>query len=93
MDVKLISFSFIRNKLLINIKGLLRFIFILINNAYCIPTHFLWLLTIWPIQWVHPKAYLFFEGLGFQWLLSMVAAWSYTAGYDGEIQTVYISFI
>lgn len=69
-------------KLLVNTKGLLRFIFILINNFYCIPTHCLWLLMLWPLRWIHPKAYLFLEGLGFQWLLTMVGSWSYTAGYD-----------
>lgn len=70
-------------RLLVNTKGLLRFIFILINNFYCIPTHCLWLLMLWPLRWIHPKAYLFLEGLGFQWLLTMVGSWSYTAGYDG----------
>lgn len=62
--------------------GLFRFLFIIVNNLYCIPTHCLWMLMLWPLQWVSPKTYLTLEGIGFQWLLSMVSAWSYTAGYN-----------
>ena len=68
--------------------GLFRFLFIIVNNLYCIPTHCLWMLMLWPLQWVSPKTYLTLEGIGFQWLLSMVSAWSYTAGYNGNIHTM-----
>lgn len=71
--------------------GLLRFLLIIVNNLYCIPTHFLWLLTVWPLQWFWPKAYLKLEGLGFQWLLSMVALWSYSAGYQGKSRLIIIA--
>ncbi|KAI9560805.1 hypothetical protein GHT06_011757 [Daphnia sinensis] len=70
------------SKLLMYIWGTIRFILIIVNNLYCIPTHCLWLLTLWPLKWFSPEIYLTLEGFGFQWLLSMVSAWSYTAGYD-----------
>ena len=72
--------------------GLLRFLLIIINNLYCIPTHCLWLLTLWPLQWFLPKVYLTLEGFGFQFLLSMVSAWSYTAGYEGESLSFVLPF-
>jgi hypothetical protein len=65
------------------IWGSIRFFLIIVNNLYCIPTHCLWLLTLSPLKWFLPKVYLTLEGFGFQWLLSMVSAWSYTAGYSG----------
>jgi len=69
-------------KLMYYIKGFVRFWLIIINNLYCIPTHCLWILTLWPLQWFSPKTYLTIEGYGFQWLLSMVSTWSWSAGYE-----------
>lgn len=65
------------------IWGSIRFFLIIVNNLYCIPTHCLWLITLSPLKWFLPQVYLTLEGFGFQWLLSMVSAWSYTAGYNG----------
>lgn len=35
-----------------------------------------------PIKRCHPDVYYKMEGLFFHWLLSVVAMWSWTAGYD-----------
>nr|CAH0103276.1 unnamed protein product [Daphnia galeata] len=70
------------SKLPIYIWGSIRFFLIIVNNLYCIPTHCLWLITLLPLKWFLPQVYLTLEGFGFQWLLSMVSAWSYTAGYN-----------
>jgi len=63
-------------------KCFVRFWLIVINNLYCIPTHCLWILLLWPLQWFSPKMFLTIEGYGFQWLLSMVSTWCWSAGYD-----------
>merc|ERR1712071_682800 len=68
-------------KVLTYVKGFLRFWLIIINNLYCIPTHCLWMIFLWPLQWFSPKWYLTIESFGFQWLLGMVSSWSWTAGY------------
>lgn len=37
-----------------------------------------------PVKRYQPDLYYKIEGLFFHWLLSLVAMWSYTAGYDGK---------
>ncbi|XP_026482018.1 acyl-CoA:lysophosphatidylglycerol acyltransferase 1-like [Ctenocephalides felis] len=63
-------------------RALIRVIFIIVNNIYCIPTYAIWMFTLWPIKILYPDIYWRIEGLFFHWLLSMVAMWSYTAGYE-----------
>lgn len=36
-----------------------------------------------PVKRYHPDLYYRIEGQFFHWLLSLVAMWSYTAGYNG----------
>uniref|UniRef100_A0A6A7G6H3 Acyl-CoA:lysophosphatidylglycerol acyltransferase 1 n=1 Tax=Hirondellea gigas TaxID=1518452 RepID=A0A6A7G6H3_9CRUS len=62
--------------------GLVRIVFVFINNMYCVPVHMFWLLLLQPLRLVLPDAYWKIEGIFFRWLLSMVAMWSYSAGYD-----------
>lgn len=62
--------------------GLFRFAFIVVNHFYVVPTHYLWLLMLWPLQWISPKIYRTCEEISYQGILSMVSAFSYTAGYN-----------
>jgi len=64
------------------LKYLLRTLWILVNNLYCIPAHICWLLFLSPIYLVDPKIYYQIEEVLFSWLLSLVACWSWTAGYS-----------
>ncbi|CAH0560815.1 unnamed protein product [Brassicogethes aeneus] len=71
----------IRNWYLIP-KGLFRMCFILVNNAYCIPTYVVWMVLLSPLRKVNPDIYWRIEGYFFHWLLAMVSMWSWSAGYD-----------
>lgn len=62
-------------------KSIVRLCFILINNAYCIPTYVVWMLLLWPLRKIHPNWYWKIEGYMFHWLLAMVASWCDSAGY------------
>lgn len=35
-----------------------------------------------PVKWLAPSLYWQIEGVMFRWLLSMVALWSYSNGYN-----------
>ncbi|GLV37193.1 hypothetical protein CBL_01977 [Carabus blaptoides fortunei] len=63
-------------------KGALRLSFVLINNAYCIPTYVVWMILLFPLRKLNPEVYWRIEGYFFHWLLAMVSMWSWTAGYD-----------
>lgn len=64
-------------------KALLRISVVILNNIYCIPTYVVWMTLLLPVKHYNPNLYYKVEGLFFHWLLSLVAMWSYTAGYDG----------
>lgn len=63
-------------------KCLLRIMFVIANNVYCIPTYVIWMITFFPLKRCSPELYWRIEGLFFHWLLAMVSMWSWSAGYD-----------
>ncbi|RXG60717.1 Acyl-CoA:lysophosphatidylglycerol acyltransferase 1 [Armadillidium vulgare] len=63
------------------LQTIIRFVFVFVNNLYCIPVHVVWLFFLFPLRWVSEGLYWHIEGIFFHWLLSMVALWSYSAGY------------
>ncbi|GAB0086334.1 acyl-CoA:lysophosphatidylglycerol acyltransferase 1 [Sergentomyia squamirostris] len=63
-------------------RAMFRFVFIIANNIYCIPTYVVWMVLLLPLRHYHPKLYYRIEGTLFHWLLAIVSMWSYTAGYD-----------
>ncbi|KAI4463166.1 1-acylglycerol-3-phosphate acyltransferase-related [Holotrichia oblita] len=63
-------------------KAIFRLCFILLNNAYCIPTYVMWMILLSPIRKINPDAFWRIEGYFFHWLLAMVSMWSWSAGYD-----------
>ncbi|KAK4314861.1 hypothetical protein Pmani_013884 [Petrolisthes manimaculis] len=68
-------------RLYLCVRAALRFIFWTVNNFYCIPVHFCWVFVLQPLKLVSKSTYWLLEGVMFRWLLSMVALWSYSAGY------------
>ncbi|XP_012278780.1 acyl-CoA:lysophosphatidylglycerol acyltransferase 1 [Orussus abietinus] len=64
------------------VKCLARIGFVIINNAYCIPTYIVWMTLLFPMKFYHPQIYWRIEGLFFHWLLAMVSMWAWSAGYD-----------
>ncbi|KAK7603207.1 hypothetical protein V9T40_003206 [Parthenolecanium corni] len=69
-------------RLYVALKVVLRLIFVILNNIYCIPTYCVWMLMLLPFRKLYPSLYWKMEGLFFNWLLAMVTMWSWTAGYD-----------
>lgn len=65
-------------------RAVVRLCFILINNAYCIPTYVVWMVLLSPLRRVNPDVYWKIEGYFFHWLLAMVSMWSCSAGYQGK---------
>lgn len=63
-------------------KVILRIVFVILNNIYCIPTYCIWMLIFAPLKRYHPDLYWKIEGTFFHWLLAMVSMWSWSAGYD-----------
>nr|XP_022899962.1 acyl-CoA:lysophosphatidylglycerol acyltransferase 1-like isoform X1 [Onthophagus taurus] len=63
-------------------KAIFRLCFILVNNAYCIPTYVIWMIMLSPIRRFNPDTFWRIEGYFFHWLLAMVSMWSWSAGYD-----------
>lgn len=70
-------------------KALFRISVVILNNIYCIPTYVVWMTLLLPVKHYNPNLYYKVEGLFFHWLLSLVAMWSYTAGYDGRFNYIY----
>lgn len=64
------------------IWAVIRFLLIILNNLYCIPTHVLWLTLLLPARKYVPALYYRIEQILFSWLLAMVSAWSWSAGYN-----------
>lgn len=65
-------------------KAILRIVIVIANNIYCIPTYVIWMMLLLPIRRCHPDLYYRIEGQFFHWMLSIVAMWSWTAGYNSE---------
>uniref|UniRef100_A0A1B6CCX9 Phospholipid/glycerol acyltransferase domain-containing protein n=1 Tax=Clastoptera arizonana TaxID=38151 RepID=A0A1B6CCX9_9HEMI len=63
-------------------RTILRILFVITNNLYCIPTYCVWMLIFTPLKRYHPDLYWRIEGTFFHWLLAMVSMWSWSAGYD-----------
>jgi len=57
-----------------------RLAWVVANNLYCIPAYFCYLALATPLLLVDAKLFWRVEEIFFDWLLSMVACWSYTAG-------------
>lgn len=64
------------------VKVIVRILLVILNNIYCIPTYFIWMLTLQPLRWISPRLYWKIEGKFFHWLLAMVSMWSWSAGYS-----------
>lgn len=77
----LILILFLRFKMYV-LKCVLRVVWVVLNNIYVIPAYFTWLILFRPILWFKPKLYWQIEDIFFGWLLTMVACWNYTAGYE-----------
>ena len=58
-----------------------RVLWVLANNLYCIPAYFAYMALSAPLLLFSPAAFWRMEEVFFDWLLSMVACWAYTAGY------------
>ncbi len=61
---------------------LLRAAWVVSNNFYCIPAYFMMLALSTPLLVIRAELFWFLEETFFDWLLSMVACWSHTAGYS-----------
>lgn len=61
---------------------MVRFVLVIVNNLYCIPTHVVWLTVLQPVRKYAPAIYYQIEGYLFSWLLAMVSLWSWSAGYN-----------
>lgn len=70
---------------------MLRILFVIVNNIYCIPTYLIWMLLLLPLRKLHPNTFYWIEGKLFHWLLANVAMWSYTAGYDSEFYCAHMN--
>lgn len=64
------------------IKYVLRLVWVFLNNLYCIPVYLFYMLLLLPLFPAAPSLYWLVEETLFSWLLSMVACWNWTAGYD-----------
>lgn len=62
--------------------NIVRILWVIVNNFYVIPAYFAWLIILFPVYFVSPITFWYFEDVLFGWLLNMVACWNYTAGYD-----------
>lgn len=69
-------------RIYVAVKVVVRVVFVVLNNVYCIPTYCVWMLMLLPLRKLYPPLYWKMEGLFFHWLLAMVTMWSWTAGYD-----------
>ncbi|XP_013407191.2 acyl-CoA:lysophosphatidylglycerol acyltransferase 1-like [Lingula anatina] len=62
-------------------KCIIRALYVLINNLYCIPAYVVWMFCFSPLRFIRPDLYWYIEGVLFKWLLAMVTCWMTTAGY------------
>jgi len=61
---------------------LVRILWIIANNLYTIPACLLWFALLSPLHLINPALFRQVEGKLFSWCLSMVASWTWTAGYQ-----------
>lgn len=66
------------------VRYIVRTVWILISNLYCIPAYLGWLAIFSPLYLASPRLYNQLEQVLFSWLLSLVACWSWSAGYEVE---------
>ncbi|XP_053980514.1 acyl-CoA:lysophosphatidylglycerol acyltransferase 1-like isoform X2 [Hylaeus anthracinus] len=76
------TFARVIGNVLTFIKCIARTCFVILNNAYCIPTYVVWMTLLFPVKVYQPQVYWRIEGLFFHWLLAMVSMWTWSAGYD-----------
>lgn len=63
------------------IRAILRVLYVIVNNLYCIPTYAIWMAMLSPLIFFNPDLYWYIEGQFFKYLLLMVASWGWTAGH------------
>jgi len=61
---------------------ILRVIWVTLNNLYAIPASLVWLALFSPLALVQPELFWQIEEILFSWLLTMVACWTWSAGYE-----------
>jgi len=61
---------------------IIRTIWVLLCNLICIPSHMAWMVLLSPVHLASPRLYYRIEEAMFSWMLSMVACWSWSAGYN-----------
>lgn len=61
---------------------LVRIVWIIANNLYTIPACLVWCCLLSPLQLLHPALYMQVEEKLFSCCLSMVASWTWSAGYQ-----------
>jgi len=64
------------------IYNIFRLLWVIANNLYAIPAYFGWIVVFSPILLVSPGTFWHIEDVLFSWLLSSVACWNYTAGFE-----------
>lgn len=60
----------------------IRTIWVTVNNLYAIPASLIWMTLLSPIYLINPLLYNELEEVFFSWMLSMVACWTWSAGYE-----------
>lgn len=65
-------------------RAILRILFVIVNNIYCIPTYLIWMFLLLPLRKLHIDTFYWIEGKLFHWLLANVTLWSHSAGYESE---------
>lgn len=63
------------------IRAILRILFIILNNLYCLPTYLVWMAMLWPLKIINSKMYYKIEGMLYTWLFNMITVWGHSAGY------------
>lgn len=61
---------------------ILRVIWVTLNNLYAIPASLVWLALVSPLALIQPELFWQIEEIFFSWLLTMVACWTWSAGYE-----------
>jgi len=64
------------------LSALMRVLWVLLNNFYCIPVHTLLIVLASPLTLVSKPLFYRFEETLFTWILSMVSCWCYSVGFQ-----------
>ncbi|XP_019636739.1 PREDICTED: acyl-CoA:lysophosphatidylglycerol acyltransferase 1-like isoform X1 [Branchiostoma belcheri] len=59
----------------------LRVAFVLVNNLYVVPAHFVWILCLQPVRIARPELFWELEGTMIKWMSAQIGWWGYSAGY------------